>query len=63
VHDKGYKMTVPTNASTVVVVIAHHARRGQVSHSVSWKKNRLERALDTPQAEEGRGCELAFEIL
>jgi hypothetical protein len=38
VHDKGYKMTVPTNASTVVVVIAHHARRGQVSRSVSWKK-------------------------
>jgi hypothetical protein len=32
-------MTVPTNASTVIVVIAHHARRGQVRRSVSWKKN------------------------
>jgi hypothetical protein len=38
VHDKGYEMAVPMNASTVVVVIAHHARHGQVSRSVSWKK-------------------------
>ena len=35
VHDKGYEMMLPVNASAVIAVIAHHALRGQVRRCVS----------------------------
>jgi len=45
VQDSGYEIMLPVNASAVIVVIAHHDRRGQVSRSVSWKKNARKDAL------------------
>ena len=45
VHDRGYDMMLPTNAKIVTAVIAHHARRGQESRSVNWKKNARNDAL------------------
>lgn len=45
VHDKGYEMMLPMNARTVITVITHHARRGQIKRCVSWKKNARKDAL------------------
>lgn len=45
VHDNGYDMMLPVKASAVIAVIAHHALRGQVRRSVSWKKNARKDAL------------------
>ena len=45
VHDNGYEIMLPVNASAVIAVIAHHALRGQVRRSVSWKKKAKKDAL------------------
>ena len=45
VQDNGDEMMLPVKANAVIVVIAHHALRGQIRRSVSWKKNARKDAL------------------